>query len=311
MTGVKEQKKTLSCRLIPYGRYDVNNLDVKAIHLTNDAVQKVLESYGEHEDANKLDFDEFQRALDQDHAAGRQRKVDFRKRVWPAMVEAVRHVFNATLDGLNPAGQGRKEHCFELFGLDFMLDERGAPVLIEVSAQHVRKSDPPPEGGCFFLSPPIHGFKQNKTKPSQTKPNRTKPNRTKPRLPRSSSPYLTSSRGIFLGTLRRGEHQPRVIQTREVSDGDDAQDDGGVRSKVRRCRVSAPRRRLRRSRGRAVGHRAVGQVGRGTRARTNVGDCGGRGGGGMGRFFLFLFPLPPSSLSGNEHVDTMDGIYPI
>jgi hypothetical protein len=26
--------------------YDVNNLDVKAIHLTNDAVQKVLDSYG-------------------------------------------------------------------------------------------------------------------------------------------------------------------------------------------------------------------------------------------------------------------------
>lgn len=26
--------------------YDVDNLDVKAIHLTNDAVQKVLDSYG-------------------------------------------------------------------------------------------------------------------------------------------------------------------------------------------------------------------------------------------------------------------------
>ena len=88
---------------------------------------------GEHEDANKLDFDEFQRALDDDHAAGKQRKIDFQNRVWPAMVKAVQHVFNATLNGMNPA-PGRKEHCFELFGLDFMLDERGAPVLIEVGA---------------------------------------------------------------------------------------------------------------------------------------------------------------------------------
>jgi hypothetical protein len=29
--------------------YDVANLDDKAIHLTNDAVQKVLHSYGAHE----------------------------------------------------------------------------------------------------------------------------------------------------------------------------------------------------------------------------------------------------------------------
>ena len=117
--------------------YDVNNLDVKAIHLTNDAVQKVLDSYGEHEDANKLDFDEFQRALDDDHAAGKQRKIDFHNRVWPEMAEAVRHVFNATLGGMNPPGAGHKEHCFELFGLDFMLDERGAPVLIEVGLVQV------------------------------------------------------------------------------------------------------------------------------------------------------------------------------
>ena len=113
--------------------YDINNLNVKAIHLTNDAVQKKLNTYGEHEDANKLDFDEFQRALDEDHEAGKQRKVDFHGAVWPAMVEAVRHVFTATLAGMNPPGPGHKEHCFELFGLDFMLDEKGRPVLIEIN----------------------------------------------------------------------------------------------------------------------------------------------------------------------------------
>lgn len=80
----------------------------------------------EHEDANKLDFDEFQSALDADHAAGKQRKIDFHNEVWPAMVEAVRHVFIASLDGMSAEKTGG--HCFELFGLDFMLDERGSPV---------------------------------------------------------------------------------------------------------------------------------------------------------------------------------------
>ena len=35
---------------------------------------------------------------------------------------------------LPPSSRGGKErHCFELFGLDFMLDEVGSPVLIEVN----------------------------------------------------------------------------------------------------------------------------------------------------------------------------------
>ena len=70
-------------------RYDAANLDSKAIHLTNDAVQKNLETYGEHEDANKLSFDEFQRALDEDHAAGAlPRRVDFKRETWPAIARA-------------------------------------------------------------------------------------------------------------------------------------------------------------------------------------------------------------------------------
>jgi hypothetical protein len=35
------------------------------------------------------------------------------------MVRAVQHVFAATLNGLNPPDRPeRKEHCFELFGVD-------------------------------------------------------------------------------------------------------------------------------------------------------------------------------------------------
>lgn len=117
-------------------RYDAANLDSKAIHLTNDAVQKNLETYGEHEDANKLSFDEFQRALDEDHAAGvLPRRVDFKRETWPAIARATARVFEATLGGMRrePEPGNAGGATFELFGLDFMLDAATRPILIEVN----------------------------------------------------------------------------------------------------------------------------------------------------------------------------------
>lgn len=117
-------------------RYDAANLDSKAIHLTNDAVQKNLETYGEHEDANKLSFDEFQRALDEDHAAGAlPRRVDFERETWPAIARATARVFEATLGGMRrePEPGNAGGATFELFGLDFMLDAATRPILIEVN----------------------------------------------------------------------------------------------------------------------------------------------------------------------------------
>jgi hypothetical protein len=49
------------------------------------------------EDANKLDFGEFQRALDADHAEGKQRKVDFHNQV-----RTLRHVLIHKPSALNP-----------------------------------------------------------------------------------------------------------------------------------------------------------------------------------------------------------------
>ena len=37
----------------------------------------------------------------------------------PQMRACARHAFNAVLNKLNPM---RRQHCFELFGLDFMVD---------------------------------------------------------------------------------------------------------------------------------------------------------------------------------------------
>ena len=46
------------------------------------------------------------RPEEEDAATGRQRSVDFEGAVWPAMVEAVQHIFTATLAGMEQKGQG-------------------------------------------------------------------------------------------------------------------------------------------------------------------------------------------------------------
>lgn len=48
-----------SCR-----EYNINNLNNKLIHLTNDAVQKFSPDYGKFEPGNKLSFNEFQMFID-------------------------------------------------------------------------------------------------------------------------------------------------------------------------------------------------------------------------------------------------------
>ena len=49
--------------------YTLKNLAQKAIHLTNDAVQKKDESYGKYENGNKLSFTDFQKYLDTNYSS--------------------------------------------------------------------------------------------------------------------------------------------------------------------------------------------------------------------------------------------------
>lgn len=48
--------------------------------------------------------------------------IDIQGRVLPAMREAVRHVFGMALPRLNPRGLS---FCWELLGMDFMIDRQG------------------------------------------------------------------------------------------------------------------------------------------------------------------------------------------
>ncbi len=87
------------------------------IHLTNDAVQKKSEDYGKYENGNKISFADFQKYLDN---SSQDKKLNFYKTVYPKMMRLARDALTATylvLDGKN------REFTFEVFGLDFMIDE--------------------------------------------------------------------------------------------------------------------------------------------------------------------------------------------
>jgi len=110
--------------------YDASSTD-RAVHLTNDYVQKNLESFGAFEDANKLSFPELQSVLDAQPLAADGRVLSVEGELWPAMRRCVAHVFGAVLpEFVTAASHGRG---FELFGLDFMVDDTGLVQLIEIN----------------------------------------------------------------------------------------------------------------------------------------------------------------------------------
>jgi hypothetical protein len=88
-----------------------------SIHLTNDAIQKQYKHYDSFEDHNKLDLRQFQDILEQQGEA-----INVETDLLPQMRDAASHVFSATLPSLNSQSLN---NCFELFGLDFMVNQNG------------------------------------------------------------------------------------------------------------------------------------------------------------------------------------------
>ena len=84
------------------------------IHLTNNAVQSSCAEYGALMKGNIFpvsELEEYARA-----AGKRPEQPSFMAQIR----ETIRKAFDATHDILNP---NLREHCFELFGFDFMVDE--------------------------------------------------------------------------------------------------------------------------------------------------------------------------------------------
>lgn len=97
--------------------------------MTNDAVQKNCDSYGKFEDKNKLSYDSFQKYLDLTYnVEGEERKYDFEKMILPKLRKVAIDAIKASYGCLGKARDGLP--VFELFGLDFMIDEEFRPWLI-------------------------------------------------------------------------------------------------------------------------------------------------------------------------------------
>jgi hypothetical protein len=111
----------------------------RLIHLTNDSVQQHGPHYGKHEPGNKLSYSEFSQYVAETLGA---KGWEMGERVLPRMREMARLVVAAGYARMDPA---RLEHNFELFGLDFMLDQDLVPWLIEVNI------NPCLETGCPIL----------------------------------------------------------------------------------------------------------------------------------------------------------------
>lgn len=106
---------------------DEDNPDDQMVHLTNNAIQKHAENYGDFEDGNQMSYDDFQKYIDEHYP---ERNYNFKRDGIPRMKEMIRHSLLSVRRKLNP---NNRKFCFELFGYDFIMDSDFNLWLIEVN----------------------------------------------------------------------------------------------------------------------------------------------------------------------------------
>lgn len=121
----------------------MKNLANRYIHLTNDAVQKFHEDYGKFEPGNKLSYADFQRYLDLGNNGNEGQKLKFWNQAYPEMKKLATDAIRATYTQMD---KNKKEFSFEIFGLDFLIDENFKVWLIEANTNP-----------CLELSCPLLG----------------------------------------------------------------------------------------------------------------------------------------------------------
>ena len=108
-------------------KFDIEDIDNRYIHLTNDSIQQKGSNYEKYEPGNKLSYPEFQRHLDLVYP-GKGYNFDS---VLSKMKTIMQDVIKANYQTLDA---NRRESNFEIFGFDFMLDHHFKPWLIEINA---------------------------------------------------------------------------------------------------------------------------------------------------------------------------------
>jgi Tubulin-tyrosine ligase family len=112
------------------------NIENKFIHLTNNAVQKYSDNYGQFESGNQLSFNNFD-AYCRAHGL----ELDVKGKVIPRIKELIQISMESVKKVINP---NDSKYAFEVFGYDFMIDSEGNVWLIEVNTNP-----------CIELSSPL------------------------------------------------------------------------------------------------------------------------------------------------------------
>ena len=106
------------------GNYDLNSKDIY-VHLTNYSIQKYNSDFSKIEIGNEIPFKDLQKDLD-----SKKIKINFRNNIYPKIVRIVRITAGAAKAKINMMN---RKNCFEIYGYDFMIDEKFNPFLIEIN----------------------------------------------------------------------------------------------------------------------------------------------------------------------------------
>ena len=109
------------------GVYNTKNLNNRVVHLTNDAIQKNADDYGKFESGNKLGYNEFQKYLDRNYNG---LNICFERDILPQIKKLTADCFRSVWGKIDPY---KRINTFEVFGLDFMMDDEFGVYLIEVN----------------------------------------------------------------------------------------------------------------------------------------------------------------------------------
>ena len=105
-------------------QYDPDSNDLY-VHLTNYSVQKYNQNFSKIEKGNEIPFKDFQHELDKKNT-----RINFYRDIYPKIVKIVRITGGAAKGKMNFLN---KKYCFEIFGYDFIIDERYQPYLLEIN----------------------------------------------------------------------------------------------------------------------------------------------------------------------------------
>ena len=105
-------------------QFDINSSS-PFIHLTNYSVQKHNVDFSKIEIGNEISYEEFQEELDKTNTGK-----NFFKDIYPKIVYIIRLAVGAVKSNINHLNRA---NCFEIFGCDFILDEKFRPYLLEIN----------------------------------------------------------------------------------------------------------------------------------------------------------------------------------